>query len=133
MSQGIKVQGIKEKTDKINKLKERTFIFSTKAIDLISVLPKNASNDIIGKQFLRSATSIGANYREADGADSKKDLKYKMILIRKEAKETYYWLGLLEHSNKRGSSELMQQIKWLISESKELVLIFSKIVINLTP
>ena len=74
-------------------------------------------------QLLRSATSVGANYREANGASSKKDFKNKISLCRKEIQETEYWLELLAESNPKEREE----IKRLWSEAHELTLIFNKI------
>lgn len=119
------MQSSNDKSD----LKERTFNFSTKSIELFHALPKTPVNNTIASQFLRSALSIGANYREADGTDTRKDFTYKMGLSKKEAKETYYWLGLLQFENKKRSN-LLPSINKLIQESKELMLIFSSIVVK---
>lgn len=74
-------------------------------------------------QLLRSATSIWANYYEANGASSKKDFRNKIFICRKEAQETYYRLDLLLDVEEIYNKEL----KVLYKESKELVLIFNKI------
>lgn len=73
-------------------------------------------------QLLRSATSIGANYHEANGADSKKDFRNKISICKKEAKETMYWLELLITT-----STNTREIKLLWKEAHELTLIFSSI------
>lgn len=77
-------------------------------------------------QAMRSGTSIGANYREADGSESKKDFIHKIMICKKEAKETLYWLGLIKEGLEVSSSEL----DWLIGECKELVRIFGKISVS---
>ena len=118
--------------NKKNDLKERTFNFAKQSIDLVKLLPKNLINQRISSQYLDAATAIGAIYREADGADSKRDFKHKMGLSKKEAKESYYWLGLIQHANKDYTNdEFHQLLGELIQEAKELMLIFSKIVYNL--
>lgn len=117
-------------------LEERTVLFSESVIDFV----KQAKNDQISKsiisQLIRSATSIGANYCEANGASSKKDkvnckaregalgyFRNKIHICKKEAKETLYWLRLLARSN----SEDKDVIRGLWKEAHELTLIFSKI------
>ena len=76
---------------------ERSFQFSIKAIDLYKELIAE-KEFIISKQLLRSATSIGANIHEASAAFSKRDFAFKMSLASKEARETQYWLKLLDQS-----------------------------------
>jgi len=112
--------------EKKRDLKERTFNFSKKSIDLVNKLPKNIVNQTLGKQYLNAATSIGANYREADGAESPRDFLHKTGVIIKEAKESLYWLGLIKYNNKA----LEIDVDKLICEAKELILIFSKISLN---
>lgn len=73
---------------------------------------------------MRSGCSIGANYREANDALSKKDFVYRMRVSRKEAKETVYWLELLAEA----CSELQTEIDLLIQEAYELVKILSSII-----
>ena len=76
-------------------IKERSFEFSLQIIKLYNKL-QSEREFIISKQLLRSATSIGANINEATAAFSKKDFAYKMSLASKEARETQYWLMLLD-------------------------------------
>jgi len=104
-------------------LEDRTKKFSTQVIAFAKDLQKNNVNKNIIDQLLRSATSVGANYREANGASSKKDFKNKISLCRKETQETEYWLELLAESNPKEKEE----IKRLWSEAHELTLIFNKI------
>jgi len=73
-------------------LEGRTMKFSENIIDLIKTIKINEINKPIIKQLIRSATSIGANYNEANGASSRKDFKNKIFICKKEAKETKYWL-----------------------------------------
>ncbi len=79
------------------KILDRTFQFSLKIIELFNQLQID-NEYIISKQLLRSATSIGANVHEASAAFSKRDFAYKMSIASKEARETQYWLKLLDQS-----------------------------------
>jgi four helix bundle protein len=104
-------------------LEERTLRFSKNMIDLINKAPKNLSNNEIAKQLIRSAGSVGANYIEANEALGRKDFIMHARIARKEAKETRYWLQLLD------CSELHQPMKErLIQESTELLKILSRII-----
>ncbi len=76
-------------------LEERTAKFSENIIDLLKSIRLNSINKSIVNQLVRSATSVGVNYCEANGASSKKDFKNKIHICKKEIKETKYWLQLL--------------------------------------
>jgi four helix bundle protein len=119
-------QNSNNKVSKIYDLEDRTFSFAKDCRDYVSRLPKTISNIEYGKQLIRSATSIGANYCEANGASSKKDFKNKIFICKKEAKETKYWLRLLGKT----VTELRNDCLALWKEAQELTLIFSKIAIN---
>jgi four helix bundle protein len=80
-----------------NKILELTFDFSLKIIGLYKILTEQKEY-VISKQLLRSATSIGANVEEANAAQTKKDFIAKMSISSKEARETKYWLRLLDKS-----------------------------------
>jgi four helix bundle protein len=80
-------------------LEERTLEFSKRVINFCKGLPRTVINDEIGKQLIRAATSVGANYIEANESLSKKDFLVRIKICRKEAKETGYWLKLLETNN----------------------------------
>ena len=80
-----------------NKILELTFDFSITIIDLYKILISQ-NEYVISKQLLRSATSIGANVEEANAAQTKKDFAMKMSIASKEARETKYWLRLLDKS-----------------------------------
>lgn len=75
-------------------LEERTALFAEKIIELCKKVPKNRIAMPIIDQLIRSGTSIGANYHEANGASSKRDFRNKIFICKKEAKETKYWLRL---------------------------------------
>ena len=103
-------------------LEDRTFNFAKSIIQLINHLKKTLANVEIAKQVIRSAGSVGANYIEANEALSKKDFIYRIKLCRKEAKETTYWIKLLDCN-----SNLVEEVSALIQESKELTNIFGAI------
>ena len=73
--------------------------------------------------MIRSSCSIGANYLEADGAESKKDFKHKISICKKEAKETRHWIRMLSYAN----PERKEDCRILWKEAQELTLIFSAI------
>ena len=105
-------------------LEERTLEFAKRIIDLIKRLPKNTVNFEMSSQVIRSAGSIGANYREANEALGRKDFFMRIRISRKESKETKYWLELLMHNN----PDLEKSVKPLITECSELLKIFSAII-----
>ncbi|MFH1546004.1 MAG: four helix bundle protein [Patescibacteria group bacterium] len=104
-------------------LAERTKKFSTEVIRVLKKIKFDQLNQNIIFQLLKSATSIGANYREANGASSKKDFKNKIAICRKEAQETEYWIELLAETNSENKNNLQKIWK----EAHELTLIFGKI------
>ena len=77
-------------------IQERTFEFGIRIVKLVDRLPRTLSGTEIGRQVLRSGTSIGANMEEAKGAESKPDFIHKTSTAYKEARETYYWLGVID-------------------------------------
>lgn len=105
-------------------LQERTATFGKNVIRFAQLLPKNEINRPLISQIVRSSTSIGANYMEADGAESKKDFKHKIALCKKEAKETMHWFQMLAAVNE----QTKQECRVLWQEAHELTLIFSSII-----
>jgi four helix bundle protein len=104
-------------------LESRTKHFALAVIKFASSLPRTREIDILTRQLIRSATSIGANYREANRGVSRADFANKIRTVQKEAAETQYWLELLLDSGLAdgdGARELLQ-------ESSELLAIFSSI------
>jgi four helix bundle protein len=104
-------------------LEERTAVFGERVIKLAKVIPVNPVNETLIKQFVRAGTSVGANYGEANDAESKKDFRHKIGICRKESKESKYWLRMLavaEPSLRDKAADLWQ-------EAKELNLIFGAI------
>ncbi len=103
-----------------NDLELRTKKFAMDVINLVSGLPLSRAGDVVGRQLLRSATSVGANYREANRAESRDDFIHKVGIATKEAAETEYWLELLDES----PQFLGTDAKFLLIESREILAIF---------
>ena len=103
-------------------LEQRTKRFALAIIRFCSSLPRNREADVLGRQLLRSATSIGANYREANRGVSRADFVNKIGIVQKEAAETQYWLELLIES-----SIAAEKANPLHSEASELLAIFTSI------
>ena len=104
-------------------LEKRTRNFSKGIIGLCRKIKNNQINTNIISQLIRSATSVGANYCEANAASSKNDFRNKIHICRKEIQETEYWLELLAEATPDVKDEL--RIIW--KEAHELTLIFNKI------
>jgi four helix bundle protein len=102
-------------------LERRTKEFSLILIRFLESLPKNYLGEALGRQLLKSGTSIGANYREANRAESKADFIHKLAIAEKEASETVYWLELMTVAG-IGSR---QEVGTLLQEAKELLAIFT--------
>ena len=105
-------------------LEERTFQFAKAVRLFVKTLPKTIANIEDGKQLVKASGSVGANYREANEALSKKDFVMRIKISRKEAKESAYWLRLIKETNQLKNSEDAQS---LIQEANELKKIFSSI------
>ena len=104
-------------------LEKRTKTFALRVIRFVSSLPKNKVADVMGYQLLKSGTSIGANYREENRAESRNDFIHKIAIVEKEASETQYWLELFDES---GIGDIENR-SWLMQESTELLAIFTSI------
>ncbi len=100
-------------------LEERTQRFAVQVVKTVAGFPKNSEGQIIGKQLLRSGTSIGANYREANRAESRNDFIHKVGVAEKEAAETIYWLEICRDT-KLGTEK---QISDLLNEANQLLAI----------
>ena len=100
-------------------MKARTKRFALRVIKLVDALPKSYSSQVIGKQLLRSGTSVGANYRAACRAKSTRDFISKLSIVEEEADESIYWMELLVDSNLVKKSLLAD----LMSEADQLVAI----------
>jgi four helix bundle protein len=104
-------------------LEERTAIFGESVIDLCKTSKQDAITKPIISQLIRSATSIGANYMEANGASSRRDFTNKIFICKKEAQETKHWLRMMI----KCFPENKEKLAVLWKESQELTLIFQKI------
>ncbi len=100
--------------------------FSKAVINLCRHYQKDVINRELISQLVGASTSVGANYREANDASSKRDFYHKISICRREAKESKYWLELLAHANK--NHELA--IEPLLDEALQLTRIFAAIVQN---
>ena len=108
-------------------VKEKAFEFAMMSVDLYKQLLK-ANEYVLSKQFIRSATSIGANINEALAGQSTRDFIAKMSISSKEARETLYWIELLEYSNfirydysliKTKANELVRMLTAIVKTSQE--------------
>ena len=112
---------MKDERERPEDLKVRTKMFAMRIIRLYSVLPKDT---VLGKQLLRSGTSVGAHYREAFRAKSRADFISKMEGALQELDETQYWLELLVEASAIPGKRLQP----LLDEANELISIFVTIV-----
>ena len=115
-------QNPKQKYD----LEDRTLKFSEGIIDFTKKLPQNLITKPLINQLIRSGTSIGANYCEADEANSKKDFINKIAITKKETKETKYWLRVIAYT----LPESKETARKLWKEAQELNLILAAIIRN---
>lgn len=106
-------------------LEERTLRFLKNTITFIRKNPKDFVNVELGRQLVRSVGSVGANYREANDAISKKDFLFRIKICRKEAKESQFWLLAFECEEK-----LEDERKLLLQEASELSRIYGSMVRN---
>ncbi len=107
-------------------LEKRTKLFATSMIMFLKSFPFNHIDSVVSKQVLRSATSIGANYREANRAESRADFIHKIGIVEKEASETQYWLEVIEETWTMSSTE-KEEFKKLADESSQLIALFTTI------
>jgi four helix bundle protein len=117
-----KIQNSKQNSKQYD-LEDRTLEFGKRIIRMCKALPKNTINFKLIDQVMRSGTSMGANYREANETETKRDFKFRMRISRKEGKETIYWLHLIIEAN----PEFIERIEPLLQETTELVKIFAAI------
>jgi len=106
---------------------KRVFLLALRVIKLVDLLPKDTTSQIIGKQLLRSATSVGANVVEAKGASSRKDFTNFFSYALKSANETIFWIELLKDSNKARGIDLLP----LLGEVKEVANILASSILTL--
>jgi four helix bundle protein len=106
-------------------LEERTAQFGEAIPELVKNFRQDPINSPLISQLVRAATSVGANYMEADGAESKKDFRHKISICKKEAKETKHWLRMIAKANPGRRDECQK----LWKEAQELSLIFASILL----
>lgn len=121
LNQKSKINNPNKKYD----LRDRIFKYVITVLRYLNKLPRNSINRIIIGQCARAVTSVGANYEEADVAHTKKDFAYKMEVVRKEAKETRYWLKVSREVNIK---KFIQECEELRDEGLQLIRIFSTII-----
>ncbi|MEW5805296.1 MAG: four helix bundle protein [Patescibacteria group bacterium] len=109
---------------RVYNLEERSAEFGEAIIDFCKEIPKNYITLPIINQLIRCGTSIGANYCEADCAESKRDFEHKLGICKKEAKEAKYWLRMVS----RAAPGLAGRAEELSQEANELQLIFIAII-----
>jgi len=105
-------------------LEERTLQFAKRVIQFVRGLPKNITNIEYAKQLARSAGSVGANYIEANECLSRKDFVMRIKIAKKEAKESRYWLQLVDVNSSEGEQERVV----LIEEATQLMKIFGAVI-----
>ena len=104
-------------------IKKRTLLFAVRIVQLVGRLPRTVAGIEIGRQLIRAGTSVGSNVEEADGAVSRKDFVNHTRIARKEARESRFWLTLID------AADLLRdpEVPALIREADELARILSKI------
>jgi len=108
-------------------LEEKLEVYGERIIDLAKKTPKNIVTNPILSQLIRSGTSIGANYMEANGASSRQDFRNKIYICKKESKETMHWLRMLA----RSCEEVKDDCRDLWDKTQGYAKMFSKIVSSL--
>ena len=114
----------KNKSSKQYDLEDRTFDFAKRVRGFVKRLPRTIANIEDGRQVIKASGSVGANYIEANESLSKKDFRMRIKICRKEAKESRYWLRLIDTNDE---PELEKEREYLINESTELMNIFGAI------
>ena len=117
----------KKRNSKQYDLEDRTLEFARRVRKFVKLLPKTIANIEDGKQLIKASGSVGANYIEANESLSKKDFRMRIKISRKEAKESRYWLRLVDIFE---DEELKKERDSLIREATELMNIFGAILQN---
>lgn len=107
-------------------LKKRTRAFAVSTFRFVEQLPQTPSGQVIAYQLGKSASSIGANYREASRAESAADFAHKISIVEKEADETFYWLEVIADLYGENAN-IQEALKSLFQESEELLRLFVSI------
>ena len=112
---------------KDNLIQEKTYAFAVRIVKLYQYLIKNKKDLVLGKQLLRSGTSIGANVEEAIGGQSQNDFIHKLSISYKEARETRFWIRLLKDTDYLTE----KQANSLLEDLEEILRIIGKIQITM--
>ncbi|MQY79844.1 MAG: four helix bundle protein [Bacteroidetes bacterium] len=112
-----------QKTHRKYDLEERTAKFGEDVIKFCKKVPRGPINDPLITQLVKAGTSVGANYSEADDAESKKDFKHKIGIVKKESRESKHFIRMIVVA----VPELKEEGQPLRQEAKELNLIFNSI------
>ena len=109
-------------------IRARTFAYALRAVKLYQYLQrkKDGAGWILGKQYLRAATSVGANVAEAQAGESRPDFIHKLGIAQKEARESLFWLRLLAESKIVGDARLRP----LAKETEELIAVITAILVS---
>ena len=110
----------------ISDLSDRLLLFSARVIRLLDYLPTTKAGREIADQLIRSSMSVGANYEEARGADSRADFCNKLQISLKEMREARYWLCLTEKAEIVVDASAGEQVHKLVNEANELRAILGK-------
>ncbi|MGD0035836.1 MAG: four helix bundle protein [Bacteroidota bacterium] len=108
----------------MNDLVERIFVFSTDVIKFLRTVPNNVETNVLKYQLIKSATSVGANYEEAQAGISRREFKAKVSIALKEAREANYWIRIFVEIGLSKEKEINR----LLKESEELKSILGSIV-----
>ena len=108
--------------DKVE-LEKRTKQFALKIIAFVATLPVTKTCAIIEYQLVKAGTSVGANYREANRAESRADFIHKIAIVEKECSESGFWLEICDEAGMGN----IDHLKWLLQEARELLAIFTSI------
>ncbi|MBP1638443.1 MAG: four helix bundle protein [Bacteroidetes bacterium] len=112
--------------DKKNVLRDKSFTFAVRTVNLYKYIIANKAEYVLSKQLLRSGTSIGANVREAQNAESRADFIHKLGIAQKETDETLYWLELLTETDFLSEPEFVS----MQNDATELMKIIRSIILT---
>jgi len=109
-----------------NNYKNKTFAFAVRIVNLYKYLTDTKKEWVMSKQLLRCGTSVGANYREAEYAESKADFVHKLSIVQKESSETIYWLELLHRTEYLTDTEFNS----IFPDAEELLKIVTSMILT---
>jgi four helix bundle protein len=109
-------------------IRDRTRKFAVRIIGLVKKFPRDVAGQELGRQLMRSGTSIGANLEEADAASSRKDFFHKITISYKEARESEYWLGIILEAEVLNNQSNIREASALQVEAIELSKILYSII-----